>query len=67
MALSVTLEVTDPADHEAVTWARERYNESPETDENGDPVLIETDEEYILFVARRAIDSYRAQKAQSQG
>lgn len=64
--MEVTLTVTEQADLDALTWARERYNEQPATDADGEPVLMPDNASYVLFVARSAIDSYKVQKLQAE-
>lgn len=59
-----TVSITDPAELEAITWAREHYNERLPKGEDGQPVdPLPDDNAYMQFVMGAAVKSYAQQKA----
>ena len=62
MSITVTLEVTDPRLIAGVEYARDMKNASmPAPAEGEDAPAPLTSEEYILFVAGSAVESYAEQ------
>lgn len=70
-----TISITEQAELDGITWAREQHNREaeatarPPAEEGGDPVyepgmpLTATDNDYVQWVMQAAAKSYAAQKA----
>jgi len=61
-----TVTITEQADLDGITWAREQYNNSLPKDEEGNPIdPLADDAAYVQFVMSSAAHSYAQQKAMS--
>jgi hypothetical protein len=58
-----TISITDQAQLDGITWAREQHNAALPTDDAGEPVgALADDADFIEFVMQGAADSYARQQ-----